>query len=55
MSRPPMIPTAKKLRIVLCVLQGEVTIADAVRREKVSEQAIGNWERQFLEGGKAGI
>ena len=30
-------------------------IAEAARREKVSEQAIGNWKRQFLEGGKAGI
>lgn len=55
MSRPPTIPAEKKLRIVLSVLQGEITIAEAARREKVSEQAIGNWKRQFLEGGKAGI
>ena len=55
MSRPPTIPVEKKLRIVLSVLQGEITIAEAARREKVSEQAIGNWKRQFLEGGKAGI
>ena len=50
MSRPPTIPAEKKLRIVLSVLQGEITIAEAARREKVSEQAIGNWKRQFLEG-----
>ncbi len=55
MSRPPTIPVEKKLRIVLSVLQGEITIAEAARREKVSEQAIGNWKRQFLEAGKAGI
>lgn len=55
MSRPPTVPAEKKLRIVLSVLQGEITIAEAARREKVSEQAIGNWKRQFLEGGKAGI
>ena len=55
MSRPPTIPAEKKLRIVLSVLQGEISIAEAARREKVSEQAIGNWKRQFLEGGKAGI
>src|SRR5680860_1601871 len=55
MSRPPTIPAEMKLRIVLSVLQGEVTVAEAARREKVSEQAIGNWKRQFLEGGKAGI
>ncbi|MGF3054474.1 transposase, partial [Microbacterium sp. YY-03] len=50
MSRPPTIPAEKKLRIVLSVLQGEISIAEAARREKVSEQAIGNWKRQFLEG-----
>ena len=55
MSRPPTILAEKKLRIVLSVLQGEISIAEAARREKVSEQAIGNWKRQFLEGGKAGI
>ena len=55
MSRPPTIPAEKKLRIVLAVLQGEISVAEAARREKVSEQVIGNWKRQFLEGGKAGI
>lgn len=55
MSRPPTIPVEKKVRIVLAVFQGEITVAEAARREKVSEQAIGNWKRQFLEGGKAGI
>lgn len=55
MSRPPTIPAEKKIRIVLSVLQGEISIAEAARREKVSEQAIGNWKRQFLEGGKTGI
>ena len=55
MSRPSVIPVEKKIRIVLSVLQGEVSVAEAGRREKVSEQAIGNWKRQFLEAGKAGI
>lgn len=50
MSRPPRIPLEKKLRIVLAVLQGETTVSEAARREKVSEQAIGNWKRQFLPG-----
>ncbi|HEX3679255.1 MAG TPA: transposase [Galbitalea sp.] len=53
MSRPPTIPAEKKIRIVLSVLQGEVSVAEAARREKVSEQAIGNWKRQFLEAGKS--
>lgn len=55
MSRPPTFPAEQKLRIVLSVLQGEITVAEAARRERVPEQAIGNWKRQFLEGGKAGI
>ena len=44
---------------VWCLPSGGVepgeSLAEAARREKVSEQAIGNWKRQFLEGGKAGI
>ncbi|MGB6059503.1 MAG: transposase [Microthrixaceae bacterium] len=55
MGRPPSIPVEKKTRIVLSVLAGEVSVAEAARREKVSEQAIGNWKRQFLEAGRAGI
>ena len=39
MSRPPVIPVEKKIRIVLSVIQGEVSVAEAARREKVSEQA----------------
>jgi transposase len=35
-SRPPTIPAEKKLRIVLAVLQGEISVAEAARREKVS-------------------
>jgi len=48
-------PAEKKFRIVPSVLRGEISIAKAARRQKVSEQAIGNCKRQFLEGGKAGI
>lgn len=55
MSCPPAIPAEKKIRIVLSVLQGELTVADAARRERVSEQSVGNWKRQFLDAGRAGI
>ena len=51
MSRPPIIPAEKKIRIVLSILQNEITVAEATRCEKVSEQSIGNWKRQFLEAG----
>ena len=50
-----MIPVEKKTRIVLSILAGERTIAEAARREKVSEQSIGRWKADFLEAGKAGL
>ena len=34
MGRPPVIPVEKKTRIVLSILAGEMTIAEAARREK---------------------
>ena len=55
MPRPPSVPPAEKKRIVLSVLAGELTVAEAARRAKVSEQSIGNWKRQFLEAGAAGL
>lgn len=55
MTRPVAIPVEKKLRIVLSVLKGEISITEAARWKKVSGQAIGNWKRQFLEGGRTGI
>ena len=55
MGRPPVIPVEKKTRIVLSILAGEMTIAEAARREKVSEQSIGLWKADFLEAGKAGL
>ena len=51
MGRPPSIPVEKKSRIVLSVLAGEMSIAEAARRE-VSEQSIGRWKAEFLEAGK---
>jgi transposase len=33
MRRPPSIPVEQKARIVLSVLAGELTIAEAARRE----------------------
>ena len=55
MGRPAVIPVEKKTRIVLSILAGEMTIAEAARREKVSEQSIGRWKADFLEAGKAGL
>lgn len=55
MSRPPVFPTEDKIRIVLSVLSGEMTIAEAARRNKVSEQSVSRWKAQFLAGGRAGV
>ncbi|KLL09816.1 transposase [Protofrankia sp. BMG5.30] len=40
---------------MLSVLAGEVTIAEAARRNKVSETSVGKWKQQFLEAGRAGL
>ncbi len=55
MGRPPQIPAEKKTRIVLAVLAGELSIAEAARKEKVSEQSIGRWKSDFLEAGKSAL
>jgi len=55
MARAPAFPAEEKVRIVLSILAGEVSVAEAARRAKVSEQSVGNWKRQFLESGRAGL
>jgi transposase len=54
-SRPPQFPVEDKLRIVLSVLAGEMTVAEAARRNKTSETSVGKWKAQFLEGGRHGL
>ena len=50
-----MFPAEQKARIVLSVIAGELTIAEAARREKVSEQSISRWKADFLEAGKTAL
>ena len=47
MARPPVFPAEEKVRM-RSMLAGEITVAEAARRAKVSEQSVGNWKRQFL-------
>jgi transposase len=54
-SRPPQFPVEDKLRIVLSVLAGEMTVAEAARRNKTSETSVSKWKAQFLEGGRQGL
>jgi len=43
-ARPPKHPVDVKLKIVLSVLQGESTQAEAARRHGVRETSIGKWK-----------
>ncbi|MFN6121149.1 MAG: transposase [Actinomycetes bacterium] len=40
---------------MLSVLRGEQTIAEAARREGVSQTSIANWRDQFLDGGQQAV
>ena len=55
MARPVVLSIEDKFRLVCSVISGEMSVAEAARRSKVSEQSISNWKRQFLEGGKQGL
>jgi transposase len=54
-ARPSVFSIEDKYRLVLAVISGEMSVAEAARRGKASEQSISTWKRQFLEGGKAGL
>ncbi len=55
MARPPKHPVDVKLKIVLSVLSGECTGAEAARRHGISETSIGKWKEQFVAGGRGGL
>ena len=55
MACPPVFSVEDKFRLVLSVISGEMTIVEAARRGKASEQSISRWKQQFLESGKAGL
>ncbi|MFM9457482.1 transposase [Streptomyces europaeiscabiei] len=55
MPRPPVMPASDKLKVVMGVLSGQYTLAEAARRANVSEQSVGNWKRQFLDGGRTAL
>jgi transposase len=55
MGRPPVIAPETKTRVVLAVLSGEMSVAEAARKEKVSEQSIHRWKADFVEAGKTAL
>lgn len=54
-AKSSRVPIEQRVRIVLSVLAGEVTMAEAARRHAVSSQAVANWRDRFVEAGKAGL
>ena len=52
MGREPAKSAADKMRIVLAVLRGEVSVAEAARREGASAVSVAKWRDQFLAGGR---
>jgi transposase len=51
MARPSMFSAQAKQRIVLSVLRGEMSVAEAARRNKCSETSIAKWRHQFVRAG----
>nr|WP_218003452.1 helix-turn-helix domain-containing protein [Nocardia transvalensis] len=45
------IPVEDKVRVVLSVLAGEMSAAEAARRRGVSTASVGKWKQTFLEAG----
>jgi hypothetical protein len=54
-ARPSKKANEDRVCIVLAVLRGDSTAAEAGRKNGVSEQSIHNWKRLFLESGRAGL
>lgn len=55
MARLPVHSVETKLRIVLGVLRGELSAAEAARRHGISETSIGKWKDPSLGAGKTGL
>ncbi|NEC84729.1 helix-turn-helix domain-containing protein [Streptomyces sp. SID12501] len=55
MPRPPALPPEEKVSILLAILAGETTAADAARQAGVSAQAVSAWKKRFIEAGRTGL
>ena len=55
MAKPSDRSPERKLQVVLSVLLGALSAAEAARRGGVSEQTVHNWKRAFLEAGREGL
>jgi transposase len=50
-----VVPLAERLRVVLAVLSGELSMAEAARRHGVADGTVAKWRDRFIEAGKAGL
>lgn len=48
-NRP--VPVEQRVRVVLSVLTGELTLADAARRHSLSSESINRWRNRFVDAG----
>ncbi len=55
MGRSAALPPHEKARIVLEVLSGRITLAQAAAEAGVSITAVGNWKRAFPRAAAAGL
>jgi transposase len=54
-SRRTKIPVKDKVRVVLSVLAGEMSCAEAAHRHGVSEASVYKWRQGFIQAGIAGL
>jgi transposase len=45
----------EQIQVVLAVLKGGLSLAEAARRHGVSSATVGNWRDRFVDAGKAGM
>ena len=55
MGDQPLKSVEDKVRVVLAVLRGEISIAAAARREDASAVAVAKWRDLFLAGGQRAL
>ena len=55
MPKPSGRSPERKVQVVLSVLRGEVSVADAARRAGVAEQTVHNWKNAFLDAGREAL
>ncbi|WP_423918593.1 helix-turn-helix domain-containing protein [Candidatus Poriferisodalis sp.] len=55
MTRPSNRSPEQKLQVVMSVLRGELSAAEAGRKAGVSEQSVHNWKRALLDSGREGL